>query len=118
MQHRHHAIDYIELSVDDVTAAKAFYSDAFGWSFNDYGLEYAGIIDPRGGEIGGLTRVDSVSRGGPCVLLFSEDLETTREAVTAAGGTTREPYDFPGGRRFHFTDPFGNELGVWAQPAT
>jgi uncharacterized protein len=115
--HVHHAIDYIELAVTDVEAAKAFYSTAFGWAFNDYGPDYAGIAGD-GREVGGLRRDAEVSSGGPLVILFSEDLERTREAVTAAGGTIVEPiYGFPGGRRFPFADPAGNELAVWSPSA-
>ena len=111
----HHTIDYIEIGVADVAAAKAFYADAFGWTFTDYGPEYAGIHGPEGdGEVGGLNGQGARPRGGPLVLLWSADLDASVEAVTAAGGDVREgPYEFPGGRRFHFTDPSGNELGVW-----
>ncbi len=118
--HQHHAIDYIELAVTDLDAAKRFYGDAFGWQFNDYGPEYAGIRRPGGGaaeEVGGL-RHDPQARtgGGPLVLLYSADLDRSVEAVRAAGGTVVvEPYGFPGGRRFHFADPSGNELGIWAE---
>jgi predicted enzyme related to lactoylglutathione lyase len=116
--HRHHAVDYIEIPVVDVTAAKKFYGSAFGWAFKDYGPEYAGIQDPArdGAEVGGLAKTDAVRAGGPLVLLFSDDLDASVEAVVAAGGRiTSDPYEFPGGRRFHFSDPSGNELGVWAE---
>ena len=113
---RHHTIDYIEFAVPDVAAAKAFYAAAFGWSFNDYGPEYAGIKGDDGGEVGGLRRASEVRPGGPLVLLFSDDLEASVEAVKAAGGTIVDPiFDFPGGRRFHFADPAGNELGVFTE---
>jgi uncharacterized protein len=112
--HTHHAIDYIEITVTDMDAAKSFYGAAFGWSLVDYGPEYAGI-QGDGKEAGGL-RVDSeVRAGGPLVILYSEDLEASVEAVTAAGGTILRPiYSFPGGRRFHFADPAGNELAIWS----
>lgn len=114
MTHTHHTIDYIELSVTDVEAAKAFYGAAFGWSFADYGPEYAGI-QSGGREVGGLRRDSEVREGGPLVILYSDDLEASVEAVKAAGGTIRQPiYPFPGGRRFNFADPAGNELAVWA----
>jgi predicted enzyme related to lactoylglutathione lyase len=117
--HRHHAIDYIELAVVDLEQAKRFYAEAFGWQFNDYGPEYAGIRSPQGdsaSEVGGLRRDQEVRAGGPLVLLFSTDLDKSVEAVTNAGGqVVNGPYEFPGGRRFHFTDPSGNELGVWAE---
>ena len=116
--HRHHALDYIEIPVVDIAAAKEFYGSAFGWAFNDYGPDYAGIQDPARpeAEVGGLAKTDAVRAGGPLLLLFSDDLGASVAAVTAAGGRiVNGPYDFPGGRRFHFTDPSGNELGVWAE---
>ncbi len=113
--HTHHALDYIEIAVTDVEAVKAFYGSAFGWSFVDYGPEYAGI-QVGGKEVGGLRLDTEVRPGGPLVILFSEDLEASVDAVTAAGGTIVNPITpFPGGRRFHFADPAGNELAVWAE---
>ncbi|MFI5956375.1 VOC family protein [Cryptosporangium sp. NPDC051539] len=113
--HRHHAIDYLEFTVTDLEAAKRFYGEAFGWQFNDYGPGYAGIRGPSG-EVGGLAAGDAVRPGGPLVLLFSTDLDRSAEAVEKAGGqVVNGPYEFPGGRRFHFADPSGNELGVWAE---
>jgi hypothetical protein len=113
---RHHAISYIEINTDDLAAAQAFYSTAFGWEFNDYGGEYAGIRAPDGdGEVGGLNPGRPPGRGGSFVLLYSDDLEATLAAVESAGGQVIEgPYEYPGGRRFHFTDPSGNELGVYS----
>lgn len=117
--HRHHAIDYVELTVTDLDEAKRFYTAAFGWKFNDYGPEYAGIQSPLGEsapEVGGLRLDTEVRTGGPFVLLYSTDLDQTVQAVTDAGGRVVDgPYEFPGGRRFHFHDPSGNELGVWAE---
>lgn len=116
MTDHHQAIDYVELGVTDLPAAKAFYEQAFGWRFTDYGPEYAGIAAPDGdGEVGGLNAGGEPGRGGALVLLFSDDLDATVTAVREAGGEVIEgPYAFPGGRRFHFADPSGNELGVWA----
>lgn len=114
VEHEHHAIDYIELAVTDMAAAQRFYGAAFGWQFNDYGPDYAGIRGARR-EMGGL-RVDAqVKPGGPLVVLYSKDLDATLAAVRAAGGrVVAEPFGFPGGRRFHFADPSGNELAVWS----
>ncbi len=114
MSHTHHEIDYIELSVTDIGEAKRFYSGAFGWQFNDYGPGYAGI-QGEGREVGGLVQSESVHPGGPLVVLYSDDLDASLQAVRdAGGGITKEPFEFPGGRRFHFADPSGNELAVWA----
>lgn len=116
MANTHHAIDYIELAAPGLAAAKTFYADAFGWAFNDYGPEYAGIVAPGGeGEMGGLNPARSAGPGLPLVIIYSDNLDATLQAVRAAGGRiTEEPYEFPGGRRFHFADPGGNELAVWA----
>lgn len=116
----HHSIDYIEISVTDMPAAQRFYGQTVGWQFTPYGESYAGIrtAAEAEGEAGGLTLAspERIVRGGPFVILYSEDLEATLEAVRAAGGTIVDgPYDFPGGRRFHFLDPSGNELGVWSK---
>lgn len=113
--HVHHAIDYIEFSVTDMTTAKAFYTAAFGWQFSDYGPDYAGIVG-KDREVGGLCRVDEHKSGGPLVVLYAEGgLDASVRAVEAAGGKiTEPPFDFPGGRRFHFEDPSGNELAVWS----
>lgn len=114
----HHSLDYTELVVTDLAAATAFYTEAFGWTFVDYGPGYAGIASSSGdgSEVGGLLLADEPRPvGGPLVLLYSEDLDATMDAITAAGGTILQPpYEFPGGRRLHFADPSGNELGVWA----
>jgi len=112
--HKHHAIDYIEFTVVDVGAAKDFYKAAFGWGFTDYGPEYAGIHGPEG-EVGGFRQATEVRAGGPLVVLYSTDLAASVGAVRAAGGkVVQEPFAFPGGRRFHFVDPSGNELAVWS----
>lgn len=115
----HHALDYIELGVTNFDTAKAFYGGAFGWSFADYGPgpAYVGIraSGDTETEVGGFRLDEHNGAGGPLVLIYSADLEASADAVRAAGGeVTNGPYDFPGGRRFHFRDPFGNELGVWS----
>lgn len=116
MHQTHHTIDYIEISVLDMPQAKEFYGSAFGWTFNEYGPDYAGIRKAGGGEVGGLAKAATVQRGGPLVILYSDDLEASVAAVIAAGGKiVKEPFAFPGGRRFQFTDPSGNELAVWSE---
>jgi hypothetical protein len=115
--HVHHAIDYIELCAKDVAEAKRFYAAAFGWSFNDYGPDYAGIRGRGDAEAGGIRAETAIAPGSntPLVVLYSTALDATVEAVRAAGGRiVKEPFAFPGGRRFHFADPSGNELAVWS----
>jgi predicted enzyme related to lactoylglutathione lyase len=112
-------IDYLEFNVPDVAAARRFYSSVFGWTFTDYGPDYAGIRHPTeaGAEVGGFNGAGAEGRGnGPLVQLYSDDLEASVKAVTDAGGTVTEgPFGFPGGRRFHFSDLAGNVLGVWSE---
>lgn len=114
----HHAINYIEFPVTDMATARAFFATAFGWEFNDYGPEYSGIREVAGeGEAGGLRlQAEQPKRGGPLVILYSNDLEATLARVREAGGRiATEPFSFPGGRRFHLLDPSGNELAVWSE---
>ena len=114
----HHALNYVELTVTGLAAAKAFYTEAFAWRFVDYGPDYAGIASPvdEGEEVGGLlVAAEPRPSGGAFVLLYSDDLDETARAIVDAGGSIlQQPYPFPGGRRLHFADPSGNELGVWA----
>ncbi|MEM7247384.1 MAG: VOC family protein [Acidobacteriota bacterium] len=115
--HPHHGIDYIEFTVTDMTAAQEFYGSVFGWKFTQYGPDYAGIQGPEPGrEVGGFSRQAEGSTGGPLIVLYSQDLEATLAAVRGAGASiVTEPFEFPGGRRFHFQDPSGNELAVWSE---
>ena len=107
-------IDYIEFPAMDIQATKRFYEQAFGWEFTDYGPDYTSFADGR--LTGGLRKVDSHTKGGPLVVIYAVDLEQLQKAVIEAGGTiVREPFEFPGGRRFHFTDPSRNELAVWSE---
>lgn len=107
-------IDYVELASTDNAAMKSFYGEVFGWSFTDYGPDYTSFEDGR--LTGGFHMTGGeVVRGGVLVIIFAVDLESTEAEVTASGGTIVTPiFDFPGGRRFHFTDPSGNELAVWS----
>lgn len=106
-------LDYLELPAINgaLDATKAFYAGAFGWSFKDYGPTYAAFEE---GLDGGFQTDRSEAPDKPLPVLFAEDLNAAREAVEGAGGQiVRDIYAFPGGRRFHFTDPAGNELAVW-----
>ncbi len=93
---------------------KTFYGEVFGWSFEDYGLTYVAI---HGAGVEGGFDADTdkkPTRDGALIILYSDDLDESEAAIKAAGGgITRAQFDFPGGRRFHFTDPSGNELAVW-----
>ena len=103
-------IDYVEFPAADTARAKRFYADAFGWSFTDYGPTYAAFDE---GIDGGFQADSAEAAKAPLVVLFAEDLEAMLARVEQAGGAIIRPiYPFPGGRRFHFTDPSGNELAV------
>jgi len=111
---RHHAVDFFEIPVTEMAGAKAFFAAAFGWSYQDYGADYADIHGA--GLAGGLRLVaEAPPRGGALVILYSDDLAQSERAVTAAGGTIIARHDFPGGRRFHFVAPGGCELAVWTK---
>lgn len=113
MVNRDLTINYIEFSVSSVELAKAFYGAAFGWTFTDYGPDYAEFSD--GNMKGGFDGTGTVKSGGPLVVLFGDDLEAAQKSVEEAGGKIVKPiFEFPGGRRFHFADPDGNELAVWS----
>jgi predicted enzyme related to lactoylglutathione lyase len=106
-------IDYIEFSVTSVPDAKRFYGAAFGWTFEDYGPDYASFADGR--LSGGFQTASAVRAGGPLVVIYAVDLEGLEQRVKQAGGKIVKPiFSFPGGRRFHFTDPSGKELAVWS----
>ena len=115
MMNQHEKINYIELPSSNLEATKKFYSLAFGWSFLDYGPEYIAIQD--GGIDGGFYKSDlksTTESGSVLVVLFSDDLEATQRKIGASGGKIiKDIFKFPGGQRFHFTDPSGNELAVW-----
>lgn len=103
-------IDYVELPAGDLPATKRFYADAFGWSFTDYGPKYAAF---EAGLDGGFQADPREAPAEPLVVLWADDLEAALARVKAAGGELARPiFPFPGGRRFHFRDPSGNELAV------
>lgn len=111
-------VDYIELPGTDLVATRAFYEAVFGWAFTDYGPRYTSFEDGR--ITGGFdaTREVGPSNHGALIVLFADDLEACQAAVEAQGGQVVQAiFSFPGGRRFHFVDPSGNELAVWSHDA-
>ena len=107
-------VDYIEFGTTDIEAVKAFYVAVFGWEFIDYGPTYTSFMDGR--MAGGFDATREVSAGGPLVVLYALDLEGIQASVVENGGTiVKGVFEFPGGRRFHFHDPSGNELAVWSE---
>ena len=106
-------IDYVEFPAGDLPATKGFYAQAFGWTFTDYGPEYAAMSEGLDGGFHA-DAADAVAK--PLVILYATNLEAMEAKVRAAGGAIVRPiYSFPGGRRFHFTDASGNELAVWGE---
>jgi uncharacterized protein len=106
-------IDYIEFGATDIAATKRFYTACFGWKFTDYGPDYTAFEDGR--LSGGFTK-EAKTGSAPLVVLYASELERARAAVLAEHGRiVRDIFSFPGGRRFHFLDPNGNELAVWGQ---
>ncbi|WP_339726843.1 VOC family protein [uncultured Gimesia sp.] len=112
----HEKINYVEFPSNDLPATKAFFEAAFGWTFTDYGPEYTAFSDE--GLDGGFFKADlcsTTSNGGALIVFFSQRLEETQTKVEAAGGKIIRPiFSFPGGRRFQFTEPSGNEFAVWS----
>ena len=112
----HEKIDYVEFPARDLAATRAFFQAALGWRFTDYGPDYCAFAGA--GLRGGFYRAGQCSAtatGAALIVLYSEDLERTRDKIRQAGGTIIKPvFAFPGGRRFHFTEPSGNELAVWS----
>jgi predicted enzyme related to lactoylglutathione lyase len=105
-------IDYIELPSRDGGASRDFFGKAFGWHFTNYGPTYDGIDDA--GIDAGIQADAAEATAAPLVIVRTDDLEAALRSVKAAGGAiTTEPFDFPGGRRFHFREPGGNEMAVW-----
>ncbi len=114
---RHEKINYVEFPSKDLEVTKKFFTKAFDWSFVDYGPEYAAFTNE--GLDGGFFKSDlnsSFDKGSALIVLYSNELETTQSKIETAGGKIVKPiFSFPGGRRFHFTDPNGNEYAVWSE---
>lgn len=113
---RHEKIDYVEFAAEDMAATKAFFTAVFGWAFTDYGEDYAD--SPDGGIMTGFFKAplkSTSATGGALLTFYSADLEATQAKVEAAGGQVIKPiFPFPGGRRFQFLEPSGNECAVWS----
>lgn len=112
----HEKINYIELPAKDIKRTKEFFTEVFNWSFEDFGEEYTAFND---GTINGgffkSTMNCSMQQGSALVVFYSSKLEETQEKIEKAGGKiVNEIFSFPGGRRFHFSDPNGNEYAVWS----
>lgn len=113
---QHEKINYVEFPAKDIEATKIFFTNVFDWSFTDYGPDYTAFSNT--GLEGGFYKSDlTVSRekGSALIVFYSRNLEQTQAKIEQAGGTIIKPtFSFPGGRRFHFADPNGNEYAVWS----
>lgn len=113
----HEKINYLELPSKDIEKTRSFFTAVFGWSFKDYGPEY--IAFSNSGIDGGFYKSElscSTENGSALIVFYSRDLEGTLSTILAAGGSVVKPiFPFPGGRRFHFSDPNGNEYAVWSE---
>ncbi|MCB0376176.1 MAG: VOC family protein [Sinomicrobium sp.] len=111
MQNNH--INYVEFKANDLEKIKQFYHRVFGWDFTDYGPDYTAFSGS--GLDGGFEKTDAAITNGALVVLYHDNLGSVEGKIIEAGGTISKPvFSFPGGRRFHFTDPSGNELAVWS----
>lgn len=113
---QHLKIDYVEFPAARLEDTRDFFSRAFGWTFEDYGPDYCAFSDQ--GLDGGFYRSElysSTRNGAALIVFYSTDLEATLAQVEDAGGRIEKPiFEFPGGRRFHFSEPCGNEFAVWS----
>jgi predicted enzyme related to lactoylglutathione lyase len=114
---QHEKINYVEFPAKDLAGTKAFFESVFGWSFTDYGPEYTAFENQ--GLDGGFFQSDlasSTEKGAALIVFYSNQLEATLAKVEKAGGSILRPiFSFPGGRRFHFTEPSENEFAVWGE---
>lgn len=112
----HEKINYVEFPARDIEKAKAFFAEVLGWEFEDFGGQYTAFANQ--GLDGGFFRSEkraSAEEGGALIVFYSENLEATQAKIEKAGGIIVKPvFSFPGGRRFHFSDPNGNEYAVWS----
>ena len=110
-------IDYIEFQAADLAATRTFFEQLFGWKFTDYGPDYTSFEDGR--IAGGFSRAakrSTIESGGVLVVFYHPRLEEVRQRVIDLGGrVTADIFSFPGGRRFHFAEPSGNECAIWSE---
>jgi uncharacterized protein len=107
-------VDYLEWPVLSIAETKRFYSELFGWKFEDWGPDYISFHDGR--MAGGFFKAETIQRGGALVVIACIDLEGMLQKVQGIGATiTKDIFSFPGGRRFQFLDPSGHELALWTE---
>jgi len=106
-------ISYVEFKAKDLEKIKDFYTKSFDWTFTDYGPTY--IAFSESGLQGGFEKTEDEILNGALIVLYHKDLDKIKNKITTFGGEiSKAIFSFPGGRRFHFIDPSGNELAVWS----
>ncbi len=114
MSSNNNHINYIELKAHNLSAIKTFYSNVFDWAFTNYGPNYTAFSNS--GIAGGFEYSEDPIINGALVVLYHDDLPFIQEKIESAGGVINIPtFSFPGGERFHFLDPSGNELAIWKE---
>ncbi|MBN2866345.1 MAG: VOC family protein [Thiotrichales bacterium] len=115
---KHETVNYIELAARDLTATKTFFEQVFNWRFEDFGNAYTAFYADTAGLDGGFYQAEKASlssNGGALIIFYSNDLAATQSKIKQAGGDIVQAiFEFPGGKRFHFTEPSGNEFAVWS----
>jgi|TARA_B110000116_G_scaffold265282_1_gene274269 predicted enzyme related to lactoylglutathione lyase len=119
---QHHSLNYIEIACRDLVASKLFFGAVFNWVFSDYfdpesgAINYSAFsLDNINGGFFSADKVTSQNNGGALIVFYSQNLNLTETEIKRAGGVISKPtFNFPGGRRFHFSDPSGNEFAVWS----
>lgn len=113
---KHEKINYIEFPAINLEKTKAFFTQVFDWRFQDFGPDYTAFSDE--GLDGGFFKSDtksSTKNGAALLVFYSNDINSTLDKIKKANGTIiTDTYSFPGGHRFHFTEPSGNEFSVWS----
>lgn len=116
----HEKINYVEFPSNDLDETKRFFSQAFNWEFQDFGTEYTAFSNQ--GIDGGFFKANlssSTKTGAALIVFYSNNIEQTQDKIEKSGGTIIKPvFTFPGGRRFHFSEPCGNEFAVWSDKNT
>lgn len=111
-------LNYVEFSSQNIAASKAFFAEVFGWQFTDYGPDYTAFAAEQAGMDGGFyhgEKAPNAEQGAPLIVFYANDLEASQRRVEMAGGEIcKAIFSFPGGRRFQFIEPGGNELAVWS----
>jgi predicted enzyme related to lactoylglutathione lyase len=113
MDMKNNHINYVEFKAKDLEKIKEFYTASFNWTFKDYGPTYTSFA--KSGIHGGFEKTENEIVNGALVVMYHKDLDSIKNKIIESNGKiSKDIFSFPGGRRFHFIDPAGNELAVWS----